>query len=125
MKRKALMITGLCALAVGLAQVGVRPASANATQRAAMATTIIRVETHQSIFKMSAKTAPRGTVIFKVTNTASYKHDFSIKGRTTRPLSQGQSQTLRVTFLRPGRYPYKDTIDHHASWGLKGVFRVT
>jgi hypothetical protein len=125
MKRKALITAGLCALAVALAQVGVRPASANATHRAAMAKTIIRVETHQSIFKLSATTAPRGVVIFKVTNTASYRHDFSIKGRTTRPLSQGQSQTLRINFLRPGRYPFRDTIDHHASWGLKGVFTIT
>ena len=76
-------------------------------------------------FILSAKPAKRGIVIFKVTNVGALKHDFSIKGQTTRPLSQGQSQTLRVTFLRPGRYPYKDTIDHHASWGLKGVFIIT
>jgi hypothetical protein len=74
---------------------------------------------------MSAKTAPRGVVIFKVTNNASYHHDFSINGHTTRALAQGQSETLRITFQRKGGYPYKDTIDHHASWGLKGNFRIT
>jgi plastocyanin len=125
MKRKAFMTFGLCALAMAPAQVGLRPASAQAAHRAGLARTIITVETHQSIFKMSAKTAPRGVVIFKVKNTASFRHDFSIKGRTTSALSQGQSETLRVTFLRKGRYPYKDTIDHHASWGLKGVFTIT
>jgi uncharacterized cupredoxin-like copper-binding protein len=125
MKSKALLTAGLCALAVALAQAGLRPASARATHKAASAKTIIMVETHQSIFKLSAKTAPRGVVIFKVKNTASYRHDFGINGQTTRALAQGQSQTLRVNFPRPGRYPYKDTIDHHASWGLKGVFTIT
>jgi plastocyanin len=123
MKRKALMFTGLCALAAVLAQAGLRPASAHATH--SLAKTIIRVETHNSIFKMSAKTAPRGIVIFKVTNTASFRHDFSIKGRTTRVLSTGQSTTLRVTFLRPGRYPYRCTLRSHAGWGQKGVFTIT
>jgi plastocyanin len=125
MKGKALMTAGLCTLVVALAQAGFRPASARATQRSALARTIIKVETHQSIFKLSAKTAPRGVVIFKVINTASFRHDFSIKGRTTRALAQGESETLRIAFLRPGRYTYRDTIDHHASWGLKGVFTIT
>jgi uncharacterized cupredoxin-like copper-binding protein len=125
MKRTALMITGLCAaVAVALAQAGLRPASAHATH--SLAKTIIKVETHGSIFKMSAKTAPRGVVIFKVTNTNHYtRHDFSIKGRTTPVLSYGQSATLRVDFLRPGRYPYKCTLPHHAGWGQKGVFTIT
>jgi plastocyanin len=101
------------------------PASARATHRAALAKTIITVETHTSIFKMSAKTAPRGVVIFRVSNPSSpFKHDFSIKGHTTRILSKGQHATLRVTFLRPGRYTYKCTIGPHASWGQKGVFTI-
>jgi len=125
MKRRALMTAGLCALAVALAQLGLRPASAAATHRAGLATTTIKVETHGSILKMSAKTAPRGVVIFKVTNTNIYHHDFSIKGRTTPVLSTGQSATLRVTFLRPGRYPYRCTLPSHAGWGQKGVFTIT
>ena len=39
MKRKALMTAGLCALALALAQVGLRPASAHATHKTALATT--------------------------------------------------------------------------------------
>ena len=125
MKRKALTIAGLCALALTLAQVGLSPASAH-TARAHVTTTTIKVETHGAIFKMSAKTAPRGVVIFKVKNTNHYtRHDFSIKGRTTPVLSFGQSATLRVDFLRPGRYVYKCTLRHHAGWGQKGVFTIT
>jgi uncharacterized cupredoxin-like copper-binding protein len=123
MKRKALMTAGLCALALALAQVGLQPAAARATHRAARVTTI-RVSTHNSVYVLSARTAPRGVVIFKVTNPASQPHDFSIKRRTTRLLTTGQSATLRVTFLRKGRYPYKDTFDHHAQFGCRGVFTI-
>ncbi len=106
-----------------LAQAGLRPASAHATHRAARVTTI-KVSTHNSRYVLSAKTAPRGIVIFKVTNPASQPHDFSIKGRTTRLLTTGQSATLRVAFLRKGRYPYKDTFDHHAQFGCRGGFTI-
>jgi len=105
------------------AQASLRPASAPATHRAALVTTI-KVTAKSFKFILSAKTAKRGIVVFKVTNTASIQHNFSIKGRTTRKLSHGQSATLRVTFLRKGQYPYKCTVDSHASFGMKGVFTI-
>jgi hypothetical protein len=113
-------------LALGTAaQASLRPASAQATRRAALATTTIKVTTHNSTFILSARTAPRGVVIFKVTNTASYGHDFSINGHTTKVLKTGQSTTMRVTFLKPGHYVWKDTVDHHAQWGDEGGFTIT
>jgi len=105
------------------AQASLRSASAPATHRAAAVTTI-KVTAKSFKFILSAKTAKRGIVVFKVTNTASIQHNFSIKGRTTRKLSHGQSATLRVTFLRKGQYPYKCTVDSHASFGMKGVFTI-
>jgi plastocyanin len=87
--------------------------------------TTIKVTAKNFKFILSKKTAKRGVVIFKVTNTAAIQHDFSIKGRRTRKLSHGQSATLRVTFLRKGHYPYKCTVDSHASLGMKGVFTIT
>jgi Cupredoxin-like domain len=130
--KRALVLTGfticalvaLAALSWSAAEAGLRPASAHATHSAARATTI-RVSTHNSRYVLSAKTAPRGVVIFKVTNPASQPHDFTIKGRTTPLLTTGQSATLRVTFLRTGRYPYKDTFDHHAQFGCRGVLTIT
>lgn len=106
------------------AQASLGPSSAQATHRAALVTTI-KVTATSFKFVLSKKTARRGVVIFKVTNTAAIQHDFSIKGRTTRKLSHGQSATLRVTFLRMGHYPYKCTVDHHASLGMKGIFTIT
>jgi len=129
--RSAFVLTGfticalvaLAALSGSAAHAGLRPAAAHATHRAARATTIT-VSTHNSRYVLSAKTAPRGVVIFKVTNPASQPHDFTIKGRTTPLLTTGHSATLRVTFLRKGRYPYKDTFDHHASFGCRGVLTI-
>jgi uncharacterized cupredoxin-like copper-binding protein len=99
-------------------------AAAHATHRAALVTTI-KVTAMDIKFKLSAKTAKRGVVVFKLKNTGALTHDFSIKGRTTRKLSHGQSATLRVTFLRKGHYPYKCTVDGHAAAGMKGVFTIT
>ena len=108
MKGKALMLTMIVSVSVAAVVALGTPA------RAAPRTTTINVITHNSTFILSARTAPRGVVIFKVTNTASFGHDFSINGHTTRVLEKGQSATLRVTFLRPGHYVWKDTVDHHA-----------
>ena len=106
------------------AQASLRPASAHTSHRAALVTTI-KVTAKSFKFILSKKTAKRGIVIFKVTNTAAIRHDFSIKGRTTKRLSHGQSATLRVTFLRKGRYLYECTVDSHASFGMKGVVTIT
>lgn len=106
------------------AQAGLRRASADATHGAVRATTIT-VSTHNARFVLSAKTAKRGVVIFKVTNPSPIVHNFSINGRTTRLLKTGESTTLRVTFRRKGRYPYEDTFDHHAQFGERGVFTIT
>jgi uncharacterized cupredoxin-like copper-binding protein len=76
-------------------------------------------------FTLSSRTAPRGVVIFKITNKAHFRHDFSINGRTSRALSTGQSTTLWVTFLRAGTYPYKCTIDHHVQFSQHGIFTIT
>jgi hypothetical protein len=123
MKRKALTTAGLCAIAVALAQAGLRPAAAHANHRATQATTV-SVTTRNSDFRLSANSAPRGVVIFKIHNTAGFHHDFSINGRTSKVLTHGQSTTLRVTFLRKGRYPWKCALLHHAGWGEKGVFTI-
>ena len=107
------------------AQAAIRPASTHATRRADQTTTTIKVTTFNSSFHLSAKTAPRGVVIFKVTNAATFGHDFSINGHTTKVLKTGESAILRVTFLKPGHYVYKDTVDHHVKWGDIGGFTIT
>jgi hypothetical protein len=119
-------VSAAAVVALGTAaQAALRPASAHATHRAALVTTTIKVITHNSRYILSATTAPRGVVIFHVTNTAVFGHDFSINGHTTRVLKTHQSATLRVTFLKPGHYVYRDTVDHHVQWGDVGGFWIT
>jgi uncharacterized cupredoxin-like copper-binding protein len=76
-------------------------------------------------FVLSAKNASRGLVVFKVKNVGKLSHDFKINGRSTKMLSPGQSDTLRVTFLRKGAYPYICTVPGHAAAGMKGVFTIS
>ena len=127
MSRILIGVTIVSVFAASVVALGIpaqAPASALATHRVALVTTI-KVTASDFKFKLSAKTAKRGIVVFKVTNIGALMHNFSIKGRTTRKLSHGQSATLRVTFLRKGSYPYKCTVDGHAAAGMKGVFTIT
>jgi plastocyanin len=118
------IVSVFAASVVALEAPGRAPASARNTQRSALVTKI-KVTAKDFKFVLSKKTAKRGVVVFTVTNLGPVKHDFHIKGRTTRKLSHGQSAVLRVTFLRKGSYPYKCTVDHHADLGMKGVFTIT
>ena len=99
----------------------VRPQSA---QTAALLEKV-NVAASEFKFVLSKKTARRGVVVFKVKNVGKIKHDFEIKGRKTKLVSPGQSETLRVTFLRKGSYPYKCTVPGHAAAGMKGVLKIT
>ena len=76
-------------------------------------------------FILSKKTAALGTVTFKVTNKGNLPHDFKINGHKTKLLSPGQAQTLKVTFLKAGKYPYLCTVTGHAAAGMKGTLTVT
>jgi uncharacterized cupredoxin-like copper-binding protein len=121
----AVIVALAIAIASGSALAGTRQYAQ--TQRVAKAQLIAKVNVTASEFKfvLSAKSAKRGIVIFKVKNVGKLAHDFSISGRKTRLLSHGQSATLRVTFLRKGAYPYKCTVAGHAAAGMKGVFTIT
>jgi len=60
-----------------------------------------------------------------VINKGALPHDFKIFGHKTKLLSPGQAQTLKVTFLKAGKYPYLCTVTGHAAAGMKGTFTVT
>jgi uncharacterized cupredoxin-like copper-binding protein len=125
---KRMMVGVVAVAAIGFygatALAGRAPAVANAPQKAALLKTV-KVTAKDLSFTLSTKSAKRGVVVFKVTNAGALKHDFQIKGRKTKLLSHGQSNTLRVTFLKKGKYPYKCTVPGHAAAGMKGVFTIT
>lgn len=72
-------------------------------------------------FKLSATSAPRGVVTFKLVNKGKLAHDFKIAGKKTPNVGPGKSTTLKVT-LKKGKFPYLCTIPGHAAAGMKGTF---
>jgi uncharacterized cupredoxin-like copper-binding protein len=97
-------------------------------QRTAAKTTVVTVtagKPSEFRFTLSTKTVKHGTVTFKVTSGGALPHDFSINGKKTKLLSQGQSQNLVVTFAKAGKFPYQCTVTGHAAAGMKGTLTVT
>jgi uncharacterized cupredoxin-like copper-binding protein len=125
---KPMFLAAVAAAAVGAggasAAAAVKPAEAHGTRSQAL---LAKVSVVASEFKfvLSSKTAKRGVVTFDVKNSGKLKHDFKINGRKTKLLSPGQSDSLRVVFLRKGHYPYTCTVPGHAAAGMKGVFTIT
>ena len=117
--RKLKLAAGLVAVA-GLL---VLSPLATARTHAAQSTTVT-VKASEFKFVLSRKTAPRGTVVFKVTNKGHIAHDFKIAGKKTPLLSPGKSATLRVK-LKRGKFGYLCTVVGHAAAGMKGTFRAT
>jgi uncharacterized cupredoxin-like copper-binding protein len=124
---KVLLAGALASVAIAGSAVTAQASAGPESARTAHAVTLLkRVNVAASEFKfvLSAKTAKRGLVVFRVTNVGKIKHDFEIKGRKTRMLSHGQTAVLRVTFVRKGHYAYKCTVPGHAAAGMKGVFTI-
>ena len=100
------------------------PAMAQQSKTSVTTISVTAGKPSEFAFKLSKKSASKGIVTFKVTNTGAIVHDFKIAGKKTRMLSPGQSATVRVTFLKTGAYPYICTVTGHAAAGMKGVFKV-
>ena len=119
MKKIRVLTLGLVATALLLWAL---PAGA---QRSA---TVVKVQAGKPAefrFTLSTKSVKHGPVTFAVTGAGALPHDFKINGKTTKLLSQGQSQNLTVTFAKPGKYPYLCTVTGHAVAGMKGTLTVT
>jgi uncharacterized cupredoxin-like copper-binding protein len=75
-------------------------------------------------FRLSKKSAPRGTVVFVFKNVGHAIHDFEIDGKKTPLLQPGQTAKLVVRFAKAGKYPYQCSVPGHAAAGMEGVFIV-
>jgi uncharacterized cupredoxin-like copper-binding protein len=114
----------VAALAAGLAWA--LPAAAHHVSRSAVsAVNVTAGKPSEFHFTLSKKSVAKGTVNFLVINKGALPHDFKIAGHKTKLLSPGQAQTLKVTFLKAGKYPYLCTVTGHAAAGMKGTFTVT
>jgi uncharacterized cupredoxin-like copper-binding protein len=117
--KRIIILLGVCAsvTAVVLALVpfaGARPAARTATT--------VNVTAKEYKFILSRKSAPHGTVVFKVVNKGKLMHDFKIAGKKTSLLKPHKSATLRVK-LSKGKHRYICTVPGHATLGMKGVFK--
>lgn len=93
---------------------------------ASTTTTSAPVAVSMSEFKFSPSTltVPTGGQLV-VTNDGSMDHNLSIEGGpSTRDLSAGESQTLELSGLAPGTYPFICTIPGHASSGMQGTLTI-
>ena len=70
---------------VAVAVLAVAPVASSRT--AEPAATTVRVTASEMKFKLSTKSAKRGTVTFVVRNVGNAVHDFKIKGKRTRSSS--------------------------------------
>ena len=122
MKKISVMTLGLVATAVLAWSL---PATAQRSSSRATVVTVTAGKPTEFKFTLSAKSVPHGTVTFKVTGAGALPHNFKILGKTTKLLSQGQTQTLAVNFAKAGKYPYLCTVTGHAAAGMKGTLTVT
>lgn len=81
---------------------------------------VITVTATEFKFKLSASSAPHGTVTFAVVNKGKIPHDFKIDGKKTPLLKPGKSAKLVVT-LKAGKNAYLCSVAGHAALGMKGV----
>ncbi len=114
----------LAALAVAGLTAGIFVPGGGTSSTPSHATSRVTVAATEFKCTLSKRSVPTGTVIFIVTNKGKISHGFKIAGKKTPLLSSGHSATLRVTFSKKGRYPYRSTVSGQASHGMKGVFSV-
>jgi nitrite reductase (NO-forming) len=88
------------------------------------AATTVKVVAKEFKFTLSRKTAPHGTVVFKLVNKGHIAHDFKIAGKKTPRIKPGKTATLKVT-LTKGPHKYVCTVPGHAAAGMKGTFKAT
>jgi glucose/arabinose dehydrogenase len=85
----------------------------------------VRVDARDFSFKLSHRKVPAGsTVRFVVRNRGQTAHDFVVKGKRTRKLAPGRSQTISVKFTRKGTFRFLCSVSGHARLGMKGTFTV-
>ena len=120
--RKVITSIALALSVVAVAVLTVAPVASPRT--AEPSATTVRVTASEMKFRLSTKSAKRGTVAFVVRNGGNVVHDFKIKGKKTPLLQPGRTARLNVAFPKAGKYAYLCTVFGHAAAGMRGVFTV-
>ena len=113
----SLSVAGFATLLVAATLTGSAPAGGKAV--------VVRVVAKDFSFTLSRRSVAAGTTVrFVVRNQGAVVHDFAIRGKRTRLLRHGQTQTIAVGFPRKGSFRYVCTVAGHARLGMSGVFVV-
>jgi uncharacterized cupredoxin-like copper-binding protein len=127
-------------VAAVLASLAVLPAMATSGGHTALVqnVTVTVNKSKEFKFNLSKAALKKGVVAFKVSNGGALPHDFKVcssnkgtitantcTGRSTPLVSPGQTDTLRVTFLRSGTYEYLCSVPGHAAAGMKGLIKIS
>jgi uncharacterized cupredoxin-like copper-binding protein len=116
---KRILIAGALLIAVLAA---VLPVAIASSERASATT--ISVTGKEFTFRLSKKSAPHGTLVFKFKNVGNVGHDFKIAGKKTAIIQPGATAKLTVRIAKAKKYPYLCTVPGHAAAGMKGTFTV-
>jgi plastocyanin len=127
MSRRSAILVGIAPMlfligAVTLALLGFEAARAAGTATT-VTITVTAGKPSEFKFTLSKKTAPAGTVVFKVFNRGKKPHNFVIGSKRTPTIAPGKSATLIVVFAKAGSVVYRSSLKGQAS--MRGVFAVT
>jgi glucose/arabinose dehydrogenase len=120
---RALLLAASLAVALACGSLAAALARSALVGREAVLT--VRLDARDFSFKLSRRSVPAGsTVRFVVHNRGQTLHDFVVKGRRTRQLRPGGTQTITVNFPHKGSYRFLCSVSGHARLGMKGAFAV-
>ena len=133
MKLHYILVGGIASAAC----IGLLSSTAGGATSKATTVNVVAGKPSEFRFSLARKTAPQGTVTFRLSNGGSIPHDLKIctspkgglanscMGTGTKLISPGQSVSLTYTFKTKGTYEYLCTVPGHAAAGMKGDLKVT
>ena len=103
--------------------------AAGSSSPAAAAGTPVQVTEKEFSITLPKTSFAAGTYTFKVTNSGSFSHNFTIEGpgvdkKATATLASGQSREVTVT-LQAGSYEVWCSVDSHKDKGMDMMITVT
>lgn len=114
-------------IALGVLVLGLVAVGAVAAQPATSAeakATVVNVLLYDKGIKVSKRTAPTGTVVFRVVNKGKLKHGFRAGSRAIKLLRPGQRAKLVAQFPKAGVVSLKCTFRGHARKGMIGKLKI-
>lgn len=100
------------------------------TDAATTTITTVKASLVEYAITLDRTSVPAGDVDIVVTNNGKMPHSLTVMGRGVnaslpQELQPGQTATLRITGIKPGRYAVYCPVDNHAQRGMRAMLTVT